>query len=144
MNPRSKRFLAPCLFGVGLVFGAGCGDRRETEKRELLTRIEAISIEATFEERRAQIAHLESLPLVTPEFEEVRSLCAKAHAALLQAEDAQGRVRAVLADPDVVPSADEQTQAVRALRDSSAALAEARELLPRCETKRNALRAPHR
>lgn len=126
-----------------VLLALGCGDRKAAETHELLHRIEAISIEASTVERRARIDHLEALPLVTPELEEPRSVCARAHRALLDAEEAQRKAREVLAN-EGTPPAEEQARAARALIASNEALLEARELLPRCEALRNGLRAPRR
>src|SRR5690606_13730438 len=96
---------------------------------------------------RARLAALQGLALTAPEAKDVRSLCVEAHELLLGVEETQATLKGHLdeVEGDETRLTEERRSKLESsLAEANTALAKARELLPRCQTRVGELARVHR
>jgi hypothetical protein len=123
---------------VILLFFASCDDGERTESRKLLERLQAIDIHTSIEKRKASVLQLESLILADKKLYQTQQICAKAHRALIEAEEQQVKAKqlldkvtafnsnAAISKPDLMAVAD-------GIERSNEQIKRAKESFPSCE-----------
>ncbi|HEX2678054.1 MAG TPA: hypothetical protein VHM19_15475 [Polyangiales bacterium] len=123
--------------------------KMKQESRDLLTRLNAIEDETSFEKRQKMLDELAALKLEDRSNEHAREVCLSAHVQLLRAEVEQATAKKQLEEADKGPgqpklAPDGAKDVSAAIQRSNDALEEAQKTLPACEVSMQTLIARSR
>lgn len=130
---------------VGLVLcllALGCEPDPRNDAHLFLDRVQHIDLDDPLEERRRRVESLATLPVSSEVVQSARDACVEAHRAIIEAEQASARARAVLdryPDEADIP-VNERQDIEQDLRTSNRAMERSRDLFSRCHRMTRDLR----
>lgn len=135
-------FRSTTLLALALVASLGCGQKRETERKEYKAlRAQLLRISRTHTDKLVdELDRLEAIEITTERIDTCRDACSEAYRAIAEASDKSHEAKAIIADLEETVETEQelevleksQEKALHLLEESEADLERAKELKDRC------------